>query len=131
MKARSGMILAATYILFGFESHSAYWMIAYLGWGGFGDVSMEYTELGAVVATIVLLFFPIATLVLFISRIIYDYIKKKLKKDWWKEVLFCVIGYVLGIGLVWGLAEVRITSYLMKIIGHIILENGLMRYPIP
>lgn len=95
MKSHSAMILAFTYIIFGYETHSAYWMIAYLGWGGFGDVSMEYTETGVVVATIVLLFFPIATLALFVSRMIYDFVKKKLKKDWWKELLLCVLGYIL------------------------------------
>lgn len=131
MKKLSAVILLVVYTLLGYESYSAFLRIVWLGWGGFGDVSLEYTELGSVVSGIVMFFFPIATLVLFVSRMIYDYAKKKLKKDWWKEVLLCAIGFVLGIGLVYVLAEVGIHSYLMQEIGQIILENGLMRHPIP
>ena len=131
MKKLSAIILAVTYILFGYEAHSAYWRIAFLGWGGFGDVSLEFTKLGAIVASIVIYFFPIATLALLISRMIYDHIKRKLEYDWWKEVLLCVSGFSLGIGLVWALGEVQYTSRLMGIIGEWILEADLMRYPIP
>lgn len=131
MKKITTIILAVAYILFGYEAHSAYWRIAFLGWGGFGDVSLEFTEFGSIVAGIVIFFFPIAALVLFISRMIYDYVKRKLEYDWWKEVLLCVFGFALGIGLVWVLAEVRYTSWLMGVIGQLILEADLMRYPIP
>lgn len=131
MKKITVIILAVTYILFGFEAHSAYWRIAYLGWGGFGGVSLEFTELGAMVASIVIYFFPIATLVLLISRMIYDHVKRNLDYDWWKEVLLCVLGFALGVGLVWVLGEVQYTSRLMEMIGQLILEADLMRYPIP
>lgn len=131
MKKLSAIILAVAYILFGYEAQSAYWRIAFLGWGGFGDVSLEFTELGAIVASIVIYFFPIATLVLLISRMIYDHIKRKLEYDWWKEVLLCVFGFALGMGLVWALGEVQYTSRLMGFIGEWILEADLMRYPIP
>ncbi len=117
MKKITAIILAVTYILFGYEAHSAYWRIAFLGWGGFGGVSLEFTELGSTVAGIVIYFFPIAALVLCISRMVYDHIKRKLDYDWWKEVLLCVFGFALGIGLVWVLGGVQYTSRLMEVIG--------------
>lgn len=50
------------------------------GWGGFGDVSMEYTEKGALGSACLIGFIPVSVFVLFMMYIVM-YLKKKRDKS--------------------------------------------------
>lgn len=57
------------------------------GWGGFGDVSMEYTEKGVLGSACLTGFIPVSVFVLFMMYIVM-YLKKKRDKK--QFVLNCI-----------------------------------------
>ena len=68
------------------------------GWGGFGDVSMEYTEKGILGSACLIGFIPVSVLVLFMMYIVKYLIKKWDKKQFFLNCIWPVLGIAIAIG---------------------------------
>lgn len=70
------------------------------GWGGFGDISLEYTEAGNVGITFLVFFMPVSVIVIFLIRIVLCI--KKIRNI--KELFLDGICALSGIGITVGIA---------------------------
>lgn len=103
--------------------------VTWAGWGGFGDISMEYTADGARIVGIIV-FVPVVLLIFLIfMRLVRNIIKKEPKTRYAKDLLVLVVA--VGIGI---LAFVIFRSARQTIVDALkynIVQSGWMQYPVP
>lgn len=103
--------------------------VIWAGWGGFGDISMEYTADGARIVGIIV-FVPVVLLIFLIfMRLVRNIIKKEPKTRYAKDLLVLVVA--VGIGI---LAFVIFRSARQTIVDTLkynIVQSGWMQYPVP
>lgn len=75
--------------------------IIWHGWGGFGDISLEYTKAGEIGTSVLLFFIPLSVLIALFLRIALCLKERSSAKKLLTDCIYAFLG--VGIGLLWNL----------------------------
>lgn len=101
------------------------------GWGGFGDVSMEYTEKGVLGGTCLICFIPVSVLVLFMMYIVMYLKKKRDKKQFFLNCIWPVLGIAIATGGLFLVPQAQFYKLGRWIASFFIDYFNWMKYPVP
>lgn len=103
--------------------------VTWAGWGGFGDISLEYTAEGARVVGLIV-FVPVLLFIsLILIRTVRNIVKKETKIRYAKDLLIIVAAVGIGILIFFTFESLRQT--IIDALKYRIVQSGLMQYPIP
>lgn len=94
MKKKRFLIIILCFITLPIIESGLFLEILWHGWGGFGDISLEYTKAGKIGITVLLFLIPLSVLAVFLKRIVLC-----MKTNALRELLLDCICGVLGLGI--------------------------------
>ncbi len=94
MKKNRFLIIILCFITLPIIESGLYLEILWHGWGGFGDISLEYTKAGEIGITVLFFLIPLGVLAVFLKRIVLC-----VKTNALRELLLDCICGVLGLGI--------------------------------
>ncbi|MDE5597898.1 MAG: hypothetical protein K2J04_08700 [Lachnospiraceae bacterium] len=149
MEKKRLIIIVLLFVVLASLEYGIYTEVIWHGWGGFGDPSLEYTEVGEIGISFLVFFIPVSAIAIYLIRIIKlctkktnntkDYIKEQLFYDF-IYALFCVaaaIGmvvfeYIIGIYFLHCWGPVNPFFWLGRVIAAFLIEIfNWMTYPVP
>lgn len=95
MKKKRFIAIILFFIFLTFLEAGIFLEVVWHGWGGFGDISMEYTEEGSTGISFLIFFIPVIVIVIFLVRIVLCI--KRINTV--KGLLFDCIFALLGVGM--------------------------------
>lgn len=101
------------------------------GWGGFGDISMEYTEKGTLGSACLIGFIPVSVLVLFMMYIVMYLKKKRDKKQFFLNCIWPVLGIAIATGGLFLVPQAPFYKLGRWIAAFFIDYFNWMKYPVP
>lgn len=113
--------------------------VVWHGWGGFGDISLEYTEIGIIGTDFLVFFVPVILIIIFLVRLTLCIKKIKNIKNM-KALLFDCFYALLGICIAIGILfivpikfkdSIPVYNFGRQMTAFIIDYFSWMTYPIP
>lgn len=99
------------------------------GWGGYGDVSMEYTTLGFIGSIFLIFFIPVSIMVIFIICITMGK-KRLLKKELFLDCICALFGIGIAIGLFFVAPDIPVFALGRQLAVFFIDYFNWMEYPV-
>ena len=149
MEKKRLIIIVLLFVVLASLEYGIFTEVVWHGWGGFGDPSLVYTEVGEIGTSFLVYFIPVSAIAIYLIRIIKlctkktnntkDYIKEQLFYDF-ICALFCVaaaIGlvlfeYIIGIYFRPYRGPVNPFYLLGRLIAAFLIDHfNWMTYPVP